>query len=321
MSSDTGVAKTHALRALTSKIMMFIRNPFKIFVSLTHRGWFEKMNDELYLRLLYRGVMGKALHLNPPVTYNEKVQWLKLHDKNPIYSQLCDKIAVRDFVRERIGDAYFTPIFGIWDDPDQIDFSTLPEQFVLKCTHDSGGVILCPNKAELDFDAVRASLKAWLKRDYSIAGREWPYHFVPRRVFAEALLPGTNGERPDDYKFYCFGGEVCFILFCTNRRKAHADYFYFDAELRPFRVNEITNTLPKDYRLPRPQHFEEMQEIARRLSAGFPHIRVDLFETPLGVRFGEMTLYDQSGLNDDFSDAGDREMGEALNLETIHSIV
>lgn len=242
---------------------------------------------------------------------------IKLHDKNPIYPQRCDKIAVRDFVRERIGDAYFTPILGIWDDPDQIDFSALPERFVLKCTHDSGGVILCPNKAELDLDAARTSLKTWLRRDYSIAGREWAYHTVPRRVFAEAFLPGTNGARPDDYKFYCFNGEVRLLLHCTNRRKAHADYFYFDAELRPFRVNEITDALPEGYTMPRPAHLEEMLEIARRLGAGFPHVRVDLFDTPEGVRFGEMTLYDQSGLNDDFSEAGDLEMGNLLNLEPL----
>jgi hypothetical protein len=314
MPNDSSAGKTSTIRALITRIGKVINNPFKLFVALTHLGWFKKMNDELYLRLLYRGEMGKKLHLTPPRTFDEKLQWLKLHDKNPIYPQLCDKIAVRDFVRERVGDTHITPIFGIWDDPDKIDFSTLPEQFVLKCTHDSGGVILCPNKSELDRDAVRASLKKWLMRDYSIAGREWPYHFVPRRVFAEAFLPGTIGARPDDYKFYCFDGVVRIILLCTNHRKTHTDYLYFDTELRPYPINALSIALPKDYKMPIPPHLNEMLEIARQLSAGFPHVRVDLFDTPGGVRFGEITLYDRSGLNIDFSYEGDLDMGNMLNL-------
>ena len=316
MSNDQLRKKISAFVALIMKIGMFIKNPCKLFVALTHRGWFKQMNNELYLRLLYRGVMGEKLHLNPPRTYNEKIQWLKLHDKNPIYTQLCDKIAVRDFVRERVGDTYFIPIYGIWDDPYKIDFSSLPEQFVLKCTHDSGGVILCPDKSEIDMDAACANLESWLKRDYSIAGREWPYHFVPRRVFAEAFIHGVNCARPDDYKFYCFDGEVRLILLCTNRSKAHADYFYFDTELRPYPINEITLALKNDYKMPRPAHLDEMLEVARLLSAGFPHMRVDLYDTPAGVRFGEITLYDQSGLNYDFFHEGDLNMGNMLDIES-----
>ena len=315
MPNDTQAEKSAPQDALIRRIGAFLHNPCKIFVALTHRGWFEKMDDERYLRLLYRGVMGRKLHLNPPRTYNEKVQWLKLHDKNPIYPQLCDKIAVREIVKERIGEDCFTPILGVWDDPDEIDFAALPERFVLKCTHDSGGVILCPNKAEFDEEAARESLKNWLKRDYSIAGREWPYRFVPRRVLAEAFLPGTDGARPDDYKFYCFDGKVGIILLCTNRRKAHADYLLFDMDLNPYRINDITIALPEGFVMPRPPHLDEMIEIARRLSAGFKHVRVDLFDTPEGVRFGEITLYDQSGLNDDFTYEGDLDMGKMIDLK------
>ena len=315
MPNDTQAEKSAPQDALIRRIGAFLHNPCKIFVALTHRGWFEKMDDERYLRLLYRGVMGRKLHLNPPRTYNEKVQWLKLHDKNPIYPQLCDKIAVREIVKERIGEDYFTPILGVWDDPDEIDFAALPDRFVLKCTHDSGGVILCPNKAEFDEEAARESLKNWLKRDYSIAGREWPYRFVPRRVLAEAFLPGTDGARPDDYKFYCFDGEVRIILHCTNRVKAHADYLLFDMERNPYRINDITIALPEGYVMSRPPHLDEMIEIARRLSAGFTHVRVDLFDTPQGVRFGEMTLYDQSGLNNDYTYEGDLDMGKMIDLK------
>lgn len=298
-----------------ARIFRLLANPCILFVELTHHGFFRRMPDELYLRLLYRGVMGKKLHLNPPVTYNEKIQWLKLHDKNPLYPQLCDKLAVRDFVRERVGDAYFVPILGVWDDPDDIDFSALPERFVLKCTHDSGGVILCMDRSTLDADAARRDLKQWLKRDYSRAGREWAYKGVPRRVLAEEFIGHTDGSRPDDIKLYCFRGKVFSICVCTNRRKAHADYLLFDRELRPYRINDMTIALPEDFVMPRPPHFDEMVALAERLSAGLLHVRVDLYDTPAGIRFGEMTLYDQSGLNNDFTYEGDKDMGKFLPLE------
>lgn len=313
-AKDNGASSENPQDAGFSRLRGWIKNPYKIFVALTHRGFFQHMDDERYLRLLYRGVMGYQLHLNPPRTYCEKVQWLKLHDKNPLYPQLCDKIAVREIVRARGAEGYLTPLLGTWDNPDEIDFSLLPERFALKCTHDSGGVVLCLDRSKFDENAARESLKQWLKRDYSVAGREWPYRFVPRRVLAEAFLPSEDGKRPDDYKFYCFDGKVRAILVCTNRIKSHADYFYFDTSLRPFRINEITDALRSDYILPAPPHLDEMIALSERLSAGFCHIRVDLYDTPEGVRFGEMTLYDQSGFADDFSFEGDLALGEFLRL-------
>ena len=299
---ETDSQKNDAKRGLLfSHLGIFLKNPYRIFVALTHKGFFQRMDDERYLRLLYRGVMGYRLHLNPPRTYCEKLQWLKLHDKNPLYPTLCDKIAVREFVRARGEEAYLTPLLGVWETPDDIDFSALPERFALKCTHDSGGVVLCQNRAEFDESAAREKLSAWLKRDYSVAGREWQYRSVPRRVLAEAFLPSENGKRPDDFKLYCFGGVVKIILVCTNRVKSHADYLYFDASLRPYRINAITQALADDYVLPAPAHLNEMIALSERLSAGLKHVRVDLYDTPEGVRFGEMTLYDQSGFADDFT--------------------
>ena len=309
-----GETNNKAAGAFGRRFGVFFKNPYRAFVALTHRGFFQNMEDERYLRLLYRGVMGYKLHLHPPRTYCEKLQWLKLYDKNPLYPTLCDKIAVREFVRMRGAEAYLTPLLGVWESPDDIDFSALPERFALKCTHDSGGVVLCQNRAEFDEKTAREKLKQWLGRDYSIAGREWPYRLVPRRVLAEEYLPVENGARPDDYKFYCFDGKVQVILVCTNRVKSHADYLYFDTSLRPFRINEITASLAEDYVLPAPAHLFEMIALSERLSAGFKHIRVDLYDTQQGVRFGEMTLYDQSGFADDFSFAGDLELGKLLDL-------
>jgi hypothetical protein len=179
-----------------------LKNPLKLFVWLTHHGFFSRMKDERYLKLLYRGVTGRKLHLNPPVLYSEKIQWLKLHDKNSIYPVFCDKIAVRNFVRDCVGEEHLVDLYGVWDDPDEIDLSTLPEQFVLKCTHDSGSVIICKDKSTLDLEVAKRALRRWLSRDYSVQGREWPYKGLPRRIMAERYLVNADGSRAMDYKFF-----------------------------------------------------------------------------------------------------------------------
>ncbi len=296
-----------------TRFFAFLKNPYRLFVMLTHHGFFKRMDDERYLRLLYRGVIGRELCLDPPLTYNEKIQWLKLHDKNPLYPQLCDKIAVREFVRKRAGERYFVPILGVWDDPRDIDFSSLPQQFVLKCTHDSGGVIICTDKSALDVESARRTLKKRLSRDYSRLGREWPYQMVPRRVLAEAFIGNEDGALPDDYKFYCVRGRVLWSCLCTNRHKSGADYIVYDAEEQPIWTN-IRSARLEQLALLRSPHYAQMLELAARLSEGLTHVRVDLYDTPDGVRFGEITLYDQSGFIDAYCDEFDRKLGGLLDL-------
>ncbi|MBA4348339.1 MAG: glycosyl transferase [Clostridiales bacterium] len=287
----------------------------KIFVGLTHFGFFKRMDDERYLKLLYRGVTGRPLHLNPPVRYSEKVQWLKLHDKNPMYPVLCDKVAVREFVRERAGAEPLVTLYGVWDDSKQIDFSALPERFVLKCAHDSGSAIICKDKASFDIQAAKQALKKRLKKDYSISGREWPYHDVPRRVIAEEFIGRKDGSLPDDYKFYCVRGKILWVCVCTNRREKSADYYMYDYQFRPFWTNVLNVDGTSRFSPSQPPHFLEMIELSERLSDGLQHVRVDLYDTPDGVRFGEMTLFDQSGFIPEYSDKFDRMLGGLLDLE------
>lgn len=292
-----------------------LKNPYQLFVMLSHRGYFKRMQDERYLRLLYRGAFGRKLRLDPPLMFSEKVQWMKLHDKNPLYPTLCDKIAVRDYVKERIGGEYLVPQLGVWDDPNDIDFTILPERFVLKCTHDSGSAVFITDKSKMNVRATRQALKKRLKRDYSRLGREWPYQSVPRRVLAEAFIGKPDGTLPDDYKFYCVRGKVLWICLCTNRRRSSADYVVCDLSLQPFWTNIRSVAHAEDIEMTPPAHLQEMIALSERLAKGLTHIRVDLYDTPNGVYFGETTLYDQSGMTSDYDEEMDRKLGDLIVLE------
>lgn len=305
------------MNRVSAGIKSILTNPYRIFVGLTHRGLFTRMDDERYLKLLYRGVVGRPLHLNPPVLYSEKIQWLKLHDKNPIYPVFCDKIAVRDFVKARAGESLLTELYGVWDSADQIDFSALPDRFVLKCTHDSGSAILCRDKADFDTKAACRMLDQNLRRDYSVAGREWPYHNVPRRIMAEQYLAKADGSRALEYKFFCFHGKAEFLLVRTNEREQDSDNFTFLRDFTRFQIYRYKFPGSEHTLVQEPSNYQEMIRIAERLSEGFVHIRVDLYDTPQGIRFGEQTLYNASGLSKWMTLEGDRFLGDMLRLENV----
>lgn len=306
-------------QTFSKRIASLWSNPLQLFAALTRKGFFARMDDEKYLRLLYRGAMGRELHLNPPVLYSEKIQWLKLYDKNPIYPLLSDKYAVRDFVRERVGEEYLIDLYGVWDDPGEIDFAKLPEQFVLKCTHDSGSAIVCRDKSAFDQEAAKQKLKQRLVKDYSVAGREWPYHDVPRRVIAEEYLARVDGTRVLEFKFFCFHGSAQFLLVRTNEREHDSDNLTFLRDFTRFQIYRYKFAGSEHLTVEKPGNYEEMIRIAERLSEGFPHIRVDLYDTPKGIRFGEQTLYNASGLSQYMTMEGDRFLGDLLRLENAGS--
>ncbi len=273
------------------------------------------MDDKRYLRLLFRAVTGRWPDLDNPSDFNEKLQWLKMHDKNPAYPRLVDKIAVRDYVSERAGEKFLIPLLGVWDDPEDIDFSALPDKFVLKCTHDSGSAILCNDKNTFDQEAARRALKKKLSRDYSIPGREWPYANVPRRVIAEAFLGSHDGRPPMDFKFFCFDGKARAILVCTSRNGSFHLNFGFNMDFKYVPLYRLIVEADPLTAVPRPPHLEQMVELAETLSAGFKHMRVDLYDTLDGVRFGEITLHSSSGLSQTMTVYGDSLLGEYLSLE------
>ena len=270
--------------------------------------------DSVYLRLLYPRIMGKPLDLKNPKTYNEKLQWLKIHDHNPQYIKLVDKYEVKQIVSDMIGEQYIIPTLGVWNDSKSIDFHSLPDQFVLKCTHDSGSVIICKDKRNFDVEQATAVLDKSLKNNFYWRGREWPYKHIPHRVIAEPYLVDAETGRLDDYKFFCFDGSVDNVMVVRGRAEGKPKFYHFDKDWNLCRFNRLTRSLPEGFHEEKPPFIEEMIDISEKLSKGFPHVRIDLYEANGKIYFGEFTLYNQSGFETGFDDYSDGYLGSLIHL-------
>lgn len=241
--------------------------------------------------------MGQNLNLKNPKTYNEKLQWLKLYNRNPDYTNLVDKNAVKKFVASVIGEQYIIPTLGIWNSPDDIDFESLPSQFVLKTTHGGGGggIIVCHDRANLDINGVKSKLRYSLKSDIYKYYREWPYKNVPRKIIAETLLVDENhpNDSLNDYKFYCFDGIPKVMVISSGRFKGKVcfDYYDMDFNLLPFSQGGPNSGIINE----KPENFDQMIAIASKISAGLPHARIDLYNLDGKIYFGEITFFDSSG--------------------------
>jgi hypothetical protein len=279
---------------MKSKLIKILRNPLLLIAhSITDMTRFIS-NDEIYLKILYYCYMHKKLNLKDPLTYNEKLQWLKLYDRKAIYTQLVDKAAAKDYVAERIGKDYIIPTLGVYDNFAEIDFEKLPDQFVLKTTHDSGGVVICHDKTSFDFENAEIILSKSLKRNFYLEAREWPYKDVKPRIIAEKYMEDETGELRD-YKFFCFDGEVKAMFIATDRYKNEETKFdFFDENYNhlPFTNGHPNAAIPPS----KPLRFEEMKQLAAKLSKGIPQVRVDFYEIQGKVYFGEMTFFHWSGM-------------------------
>ena len=252
--------------------------------------------DALYLRLMYYFQTGKRLHLKHPKTFNEKLQWLKLHDRKPEYTTMVDKNAAKAYVANIIGEEYIVPTLGVWDNPEEIVWDKLPRQFVLKTTHGGGskGVIICRDKEKLDKAKAISDLRAAMKRNLYKNYREWPYKNVKPRVIAEEYLSGEGEENGiKDYKFLCFNGIPLYCVVMSDRWSDFSnDFFDMDWNRLPVSVKGIpcAQTPPS-----KPHRFEIMRQLATKLSSGHPHLRVDFYEVNAKVYFSELTFYSSSG--------------------------
>ena len=262
-------------------------------VLLAHLGRF--LSDEQYISLKWRNCMGYKLDLKSPQTFNEKLQWLKLYDRDPLYTKLVDKFEVKDFISDKIGEEYVIPTIGVWDNVESIDWNKLPDQFVLKCTHDSGGLVICRDKNTLDIKQAKKKLSKSMSFDFYKAGREWPYKNVRRRIIAEKYMEDETGELRD-YKLFCFNGKVKALFIATGRSKGshNVKFDFFDDN---FNHLPFTNGHPNADELPqKPQEFMKMKQLAEVLAEGIPHVRVDFYEVRNQIYFGEMTFYHWSGM-------------------------
>ena len=253
-------------------------------------------SDEKFLKKLFRVRMGKELNIENPQTFSEKLQWLKIHNRHDLQTKMVDKVEAKKYVAELIGEEYIIPTLAVYDTPDQIDFESLPNQFVLKCTHDSGGVVVCKDKSTLNKDEVRAKFGKWLKTNYFYQNREWPYKNVKPRIIAEQYMEDESGYELKDYKWFCFNGEPKALFIAADRglenEETKFDFYDMDFNHLPF-----TNGHPNASKLPRkPKGFDKMKELAAKLSVGEPHVRVDFYDINGCVYFGELTFYHWSGM-------------------------
>ncbi len=297
-------------------IDFYIKHPYSFLDSLVLH-FCQWLPDSEYIKLRYRCQMGNRLNLIRPKTFNEKLQWLKLHDHNPKYTKMVDKVLVKEYVSSIVGAEYIVPLLGVWDRPENIDWTSLPERFVLKTNHSGGntGVIICRDKSTFDKQKAVSKLNASLKQDIYHNLREWPYKQVKKCVFAEAYIESAPDKKDlPDYKFFCFDGVVKALFVATERQNPNEDvkFDFFDENYNHLTVKQGHENaiVPPS----KPKSFEEMKRIAEKLSKGIPHVRVDLYEANGRPLFGEFTFCHFAGMVPFQPAEWDVRFGEWLDL-------
>lgn len=303
-------------------------------------GLTKLLADEKFCRMQYSAMTGKRLRLNPPIDFNEKLQWLKLHYRNPLMVTCADKWAVREFVKERIGEKYLAECIGVYDDVEKIPFDDLPRQFVLKATHGSGWNIICPDKAKIDWNLAKKKMRKWLKSDFSKNGREWHYHEIKPQIICEKFLVDPETPVLRDYKLFTFKGETKYIwvdftesatgeqdasieqeVGYANPRVADGCVRYrniYDAQWNFMEGRGSLYPCQDTSSIKKPQCLDEMIEVARKLACDFPQCRVDLYV--LGgkrIVFGELTFTGGNGCNAFYPQSFNDELGSYIDLEHI----
>lgn len=272
----------------------------------------HRLSDRWLIRIRYRVIFHRRLHLKHPKTFNEKIQWLKLNDRKPLYHTMADKYDARAFVAEKIGEQYLIPLLGHWDTAQEIDFSKLPEQFVLKCTHDSQSIVICHDKEKLNETEACEQLQKALSTDYSVLGREWAYKGIKPTIVAEELLVDESGNDLKDYKVFCFNGVPRFIQVDYDRFNDHKRRLYTtEWDIMPVK---ITYWDDPEYELKKPRLLDELLEISKKLSADVPFLRVDCYITDKQIYFGELTFYPGCGFEPITPYSYDELWGDWLSL-------
>ena len=307
-----------------NKVKKGLEYPYGILDNMLTKNASKINDDEFYVKWKFFARKHKFLNLKHPVTYNEKCNWLKLYYRNPLFTTMADKIEVKKYVDERLGPGHTFPLLKVYDNPDEINFEELPNQFVLKCNHNSGeGMVICRDKANgilrhgksadktnLTYDEIRNGLKIALKQDYFASEREWPYKNIKRRILAEKFMTMDDGSNLQDYKFFCFDGEPKYIWTGSNY-----DPMWFDVYSIDWKNQHVKWGYPAGPEiLPPPTQLEEMLDIARKLSKGIPHVRVDLYSIGGTIYFGEFTFFTWAGMGNFAPPKWDKIFGDLINL-------
>lgn len=293
------------IRYLTDKNYRFLFN--------ANLGLYNYLDDRKYLERRYKACLGKSLNLDNPLTFNEKLQWIKLNDRKPLYTKLVDKFEVKKYVAAIIGDEYIIPTIAVWNNVEEIDWNMLPKQFVLKATHDSGGVVICKDKANLNKEAAKKKLHKSLNHDYYLENREWPYKDVKRRIIAEKYMSDGDKDELTDYKLMCFSGKVRCTFVGSERFSGEGlKITFFDNEWNRLPFERHYPSSKKV--IPKPVHFQKMIELAEELSKDIPFVRVDFYEVDGQIYFGEMTFFPGSGFEEFTPEVWDYTLGSWILL-------
>lgn len=270
--------------------------------------------DRLYLQMIYFRHFGRFINFKHPKTFNEKLQWLKVNNKNPLYTDLVDKYEAKKHIEKSVGKKYVIKTLAVYDNFDDIDFDRLPNKFVMKTTHDSGGVVIVKNKKEMKIEKVKEKINTSLSRNFFYYGREWPYKNVKPRIIIEEYIDG--GENLNDYKLMCFNGKMEMSFVCTDRYNddgLKVTFFDKDWQKLPF-----TRHYPAaKENISKPKYYDEMVKVAEKLAKDMPFVRIDFYEVGDRIYVGELTFYPGSGF-EEFSDyEWDEKIGDMLDLSGV----
>lgn len=295
------------------KFLKVLKKPKLIPLYLLKLKLFKFLPDEIFIKLIYYFSMDIKINLKNPVNFNEKLQWLKLYDRNPMYTSLVDKLEVRKYVEDIIGEDYLVPLYGVWDKAEDIDFESLPNEFVLKCTHDSGGVVICQDKKLLDKQKTIRLLKKSLHKNYYYVEREWPYKNIEPKIICEKYLKDETENSLNDYKFMCFNGEPKIIQVISGRDGRGFFVNHFDVNWEPISIPRKRYSESKSH-FPPPTSLSEMLVLCKKLSKQLPFTRIDLYQIQDKIYFGEITFYPASGYMDFANYKDNLKLGKLIKL-------
>lgn len=286
----------------------------KVIIYLGNSGLFNWLPDRLFLQIMYRVRTGESLNLKNPVKFNEKLQWIKLYCHKDEYSRMVDKFEVRDFIKEKLGEGLLIPLIGVYDNFDQIDFEELPNKFVLKCTHDSGGIVICRNKKSFSIEDAKKKINKSMRKNYFYHAREYPYKSVVPRIIIEEYLVDESNFELKDYKIWCFNGEPKFIAVHSGRGlKEKMEQDFFDLEWRKMNAR-FSKNVPLTTEVSKPETLKEMIDYSKKLSCGMPFVRIDFYDINGELFFGEITFFPNSGWANFSPNEHNYHMGEWIEL-------
>lgn len=292
-----------------NKVFTFIKRAYNY---VSRRALFV-LPASVHLKILFKKKISRKLDLKNPKSFNEKIQWLKLNDRNPRYTELVDKYDAKEYIKKTIGAEYIIPTLGIYDKFDDIDFSKLPNSFVIKCTHDSGGIFICKDKSSFDKKNAKKMINRRLRRNFYYFGREWPYKNIVPRIIVEKCMTNSENEDLVDYKVMCFNGEPKMIFTCTDRFSDGLKVTFFDLDWNklPFERHYPAS----NKKISKPKNYKKMLELSKLLSKDMPFVRMDWYEINGKLYFGEFTFYPGSGLEEFNPEEWDYKLGDMLDLK------